>query len=419
MMNLGLKVRFLIIFLLFIKVTVAQTEKKVTLKEADSLFLKNNYYLLASSLNIDMAKAQVLQARLFPNMVLSADFNVYDPDNNKYFNVGSSGQKTMQIEQLILIGGKRKSEIELAKTNVTTAEIEFLQLTRELKYKLHSSLYTIGQQEFLLSRYNYQLNMLDTLLHAYQIQADKGNIPLKEIVRLKGAYLRLSNDRADVLKAYFESQQTAQSLLHINNPITFDFIDSDIEKYVKDIALEDIINLSQNNNPELLLLKQDKALAEQYYQFQKKISLPDVTLFASYDQRGGAFNHQINSGISVPLPLFNRNQGNINAARISIKQTEYNITIKENEIKTSIQSNYQLYKQTVLEFHKSKIMYDKNFKITMKGITENFQKRNVSIIEFMDFFESYNEVMTELTRIKTQLVISAEQLNLLTGKDIF
>ncbi len=49
----------------------------------------------------------------------------------------------------------------------------------------------------------------------------------------------------------------------------------------------------------------------------------------------------------------------------------------------------------------------------------NFQKRNVSIIEFIDFFEAYNEVQTELSRIKTQLVSSAEYLNLLTGKDIY
>jgi cobalt-zinc-cadmium efflux system outer membrane protein len=50
---------------------------------------------------------------------------------------------------------------------------------------------------------------------------------------------------------------------------------------------------------------------------------------------------------------------------------------------------------------------------------DNFQKRNVSIIEFIDFFEAYNQALTELARIRTQLVISGEQLNLLIGKDIY
>lgn len=43
-------------------------------------------------------------------------------------------------------------------------------------------------------------------------------------------------------------------------------------------------------------------------------------------------------------------------------------------------------------------------------MADNFQKRNVPIVEFVDFFEAYNEVLTELTRIKTQLIISGKQL---------
>ena len=49
----------------------------------------------------------------------------------------------------------------------------------------------------------------------------------------------------------------------------------------------------------------------------------------------------------------------------------------------------------------------------------NFQKRNVSIIEFVDFYEAYNEVLTALARIKTQLIESGEQMNLLIGKDVY
>ncbi len=64
-------------------------------------------------------------------------------------------------------------------------------------------------------------------------------------------------------------------------------------------------------------------------------------------------------------------------------------------------------------------LYNDGFEITVLGMNKNFQKRNISIIEFMDFFESYNNVLAELYRIKTQIILSAEQINLLTGKDIY
>ena len=41
------------------------------------------------------------------------------------------------------------------------------------------------------------------------------------------------------------------------------------------------------------------------------------------------------------------------------------------------------------------------------------------MIEFIDFFEAYNEAQTELARIRKELVIAGEQLNLLTGKEIY
>ncbi len=104
----------------------------------------------------------------------------------KWLHTGAGGQKFFQLEQLILLGGKRRSEIELAKTNVNIATLEFQKLLRDLKYRLHSDLFAAGQQKHVLATYNNQLALLDTLLTAYEIQTSKGNLPLKDLVRLKG-----------------------------------------------------------------------------------------------------------------------------------------------------------------------------------------------------------------------------------------
>lgn len=410
-----------LIFILFLYTysATAQDKLKINLQQADSIFISNNFYLLASSMNVEAQKAQIIQAKLYPNPIFTADLNAYDPDNNKPFHIGQTGQKVFQVEQLILLGGKRKSEIEMAKTNARIAELEFQQLVRQLKFRLHSDLFAIGQQQFLLSRYNSQLALLDTLLSAYQIQADKGNIPLKDVVRLKGAYLKLNNDRAELFKQYYEAQTNLQMLLQTTSLIEFQFSELEIEKYIQLNSLPEIKNEALLNRPELLIIQQDKILAEQYLQYQKRLAIPDVNLFTSYDQRGGAFNNQINAGIAIPLPFWNRNQGNIKSSQFRLKEADYNLQAMQNEIMSSLQNNYAFYSQTVSEYKKATTLYNQDFEITVKGMTDNFQKQNVSIIEFIDFFEAYNEVLTELSRIKTQLVISGEQLNLLIGKDIY
>jgi cobalt-zinc-cadmium efflux system outer membrane protein len=411
--------KILVIFLFFSISAIGQDTLKINLKQADDIFISNNFYLLASSMNIEAQKAQIIQAKLYPNPIFTADLNAYDPDNNRPFHIGQTGQKLFQYEQLILLGGKRKSEIEMAKTNAKIAELEFQQLVRQLKFRLHSDLFAIGQHQFLLSRYNRQLALLDTLLSAYQVQADKGNVPLKDVVRLKGAYLKLNNDRAELFQHYYEALANIQTLLQTDAPIDFIFSEEEIENYIKLNSLTDIKSEALQNRLELLIIQQDKILAEQYLTYQKRLAVPDINLFTSYDQRGGAFNNQVNAGIAIPLPFWNRNQGNIKSSQFKLKEADYNLQAMQNEIMIGLQNNYAFYSQTVSEYRQAIRLYNEDFEITVKGMIDNFQKQNVSIIEFIDFFEAYNEVLTELARIKTQLVISAEQLNLLIGKDIY
>ncbi len=397
----------------------AQDTLHISLRRADSIFLAKNYYLLAASMNIEAQRAQILQAKVYPNPIFTADINAYDPGNNQVFHVGKSGQKVFQLEQLIVLGGKRRAEIEIAKTSTGIAELEFQQLVRELKFRLHSDLYTIGQQDFLLKKYAKQLNLLDTLLKSYEIQANKGNIPLKEVVRLKGAYIQLNNDRAQLFQEYIQTQTDLQILLQTNSIILPDSTDANLNHYLTPSSVSDLQNAALENLPELQVIKQNKVLAEQYLSYQKRMAVPDINLFASYDQRGGAFNNQINAGIAIPLPLWNRNRGNIKTSQYRLQEVEYTLQAKENEIVSKINNSYAYYVQTVAEYQKSRELYNDDFEKTVDGMSLNFQKRNVSIIEFIDFFESYNDVLAELMRIKTQLVISAEQINLLTGKDIY
>lgn len=413
-------IRYLAFLCLLFSCSVkAQDTLRITLRQADSIFLAKNFSLLASSMNIEAEKAQIIQAKLYPNPVFTAEVNAYDPQNNKAFHMGANGQKAFQLEQLIILGGKRKSEIELAKSNARIAELEFQQLLRQLKFRLHTGLFTIGQQQLLLQRYNAQLELLSTLVSSYETQAAKGNIPLKDVVRLKGAYLKLNNDRAELLKDFFETQSNLQTLLATSAVMQFQFSEEEIEKYIRLKTLDDIKAEALSNKPELLIIEQDKEIAKQYLQYQKRLAVPDVNAFASYDQRGGAFNNQVNAGIAIPLPLFNRNQGNIKSSQFKVTEAEYNLQAMRTEIMSSLQNAYALYTQTISEYRKATALYNSDFEVTVKGMADNFQKRNVSIVEFIDFFEAYNEVLTELTRIKTQLIISGEQINLLTGKDIY
>lgn len=391
----------------------------LSVKQADSIFISKNFALLAASMNIEAQKAQIIQAKVYPNPKFSADINVFNPSRNQFLDIGPAGQKSFQLEQLILLGGKRKSSIELAKTNATIAELEFQDLLRNLKYELHSGLYALSQQRFLLDVYNRQLALLDKIIAAYDEQSKKGNIPLKDVVRIKGVYLNLNSTRAELLKMHFEELTNLQTLLQTDLIIIPIINETDFSSKIKTNALSELKDIALKSRADYLIHQQNIKAAEQYVAYQKSLAVPDVNVVGSYDQRGGAFANQINVGVSIPLPVWNRNQGNIKAARFIVKQTEYNEQGLKSQVFSEIQSNFLVYNQTVEEYKKLTSLYNSDFELTLNGMTDNFQKRNIGLIEFVDFFESYNQAMAEIARIKIQLAVSTEQLNLTIGKEIY
>ncbi len=410
----------LVVFVCIAQLGIAQPDTlKLRISEADSLFLVNSYQLLAASLNIDAQQAQVIQAKLFPNPIFTADLNAYSSSSPTPFNIGRAGQKGFQLEQLIRLGGKRKEEIELAKSDVKIAELEFQEILRQLKFQLHTSLHALNQQKTLLKNYNTQLALLDTLLKAYDEQVLKGNLPLKDLVRLKGVYLNLNNDKAELLKDYLEEMTKVQTILQSDKFILPIITESDIATAIKDKSLADLQAETLVNRADYLIAKEYESAANTNLRLQKKNAIPDVNFFTYYDQRGGAFANQFNVGVAVPLPLWNRNQGNIKTANIRVEQSGYFELAKKFELLTEVQNNFYLYQETVREYNKSKELYNADFELTLKGVSDNFLRRNISIIEFIDFFEGYNQAVAEIARIKIQLATSAEQLNLTIGKEIF
>ena len=90
---------FLLFLLLAGKMCAQQVAGTLTLKEAEQRFLERNLSLIAERYNIDMAQAQVLQAKLFENPVISLEQNVYNRLNGKYFDFGKEGEAVVEIEQ--------------------------------------------------------------------------------------------------------------------------------------------------------------------------------------------------------------------------------------------------------------------------------------------------------------------------------
>lgn len=414
---------FVWIAVLFIQaVGMAQTPGSVslTIKQAEELFFKNNFMLLAQQYNIDKAGAAIIQSKVYPNPEVTADMIAYEAQNNNYFPTGKSGNFAAGLEQVILMGGKRRKQIEIAKLDKKIAEAELTDLTRTLQLQIWDSFYTLHHQQKLIEKYNGLLDKLQTLITSYEAQVAKNNIALKDLVRLKSVYVKINNDKSEETAVLIEEQSKLNVLLGTNTIIQTVYTGSDAGIYAgKSLLYDYILNESLENRPDLNQAKLEIESAKLNVSLQRKQNIPDVTLRAGYNQQGDAFLHQYNIGLGIPLPIFDRNRGNIQSAKIKQEQQTKNVSYKQLEIQNQVLAAYQNFTRSVDEYKNINALINQDFDAVFNGINTNFQKGNVSMIEFADFFEAYNEAQTEVERVKKQLAIAAAQINYVTGTNNF
>jgi outer membrane protein, heavy metal efflux system len=162
----------------------AQDTLSLSLQQTDSIFLKNNLLLLAARYKVDASKALVQQARLWNNPQLSTEWNLYNPAKDKFLDVGANGQKIVQLEQVVSIAGKRSKTIQLAKANAQFSQLEFYELMRSLKTELHNYYFSMYYSSIIVAKLDKQIAQMSGIIDALELQSKKGNIPLKDVLRL-------------------------------------------------------------------------------------------------------------------------------------------------------------------------------------------------------------------------------------------
>ena len=179
---------------------------RITLQDAESQFIQKNFLLLASKYQVSTADAAIIQAKLYPNPNFAIEQGVYNQDTKKWFDLSSTGETALSLQQLIILAGKRNKQIDMAKINSQISLYQFYDLVRTLRYELRSSFYGIYFLRDAIEVYDKEIESLKTLIDVYTVQYNKGNIAFKELARLQALEFSLQNERLDLVKQSTEKQ---------------------------------------------------------------------------------------------------------------------------------------------------------------------------------------------------------------------
>ncbi len=406
------------LFLLVHLSAIAQDTLQLHLNKADSLFLKNNLTLLARKYNVDAQQALIQQAKILDNPSLYVEQNIYNSNNQKYFDMSSQGEYIFQVQQLIYTAGKRNKRIQLASLNHQLSLLEFNQLISSLIYDLHNALIEIHYTRKIKKVYDNEINELLPLVNSYQEQFEKGNVSMKELFRLRSLLLNVQSLSADLQSQLSELEKTIRIYLGINNTpfkvqlSPYDHLD--LNAY----PVQSLMDTALKYRPDFIWAKTNVEFMTASYRYQKALSVPDFRIGYTFDKAGNFIPNYNAFSMNIDLPVFNRNQGIIKSAYFLQKQAEMELKQKENEITNELFIAYKnvLYYKSMYEQTQKNFL--KDFDAIKDGMTENFKKRNISLLEYADFFESYINAVQQYYQLLIKYHIQIEQLNYYAGKRI-
>lgn len=413
-----------ILFLIIGAVIQVRAEEHVlrmSLIEAEQYFDKHNLLLLAEHYEISKADAAILQAKLFDNPVFSFEQNVYNRTNGRYFDFGPEGEPAIEVEQLINLAGQRNKRVKLEKINKEMALYQFEEVARTLRSELKQQFVELYFAEKSRSIYDKQIASLTELLKVYQQQQQKGNLSLLDKSRIEALLLSLQKEQNELDNQIISLQEAVKLLIGLKGEVTFSpLLD---EKMFQAISLDKIsfaqLLESVHRRPDIQLAQTGIKAAQADVRLQRSLAFPEFKVVGKYDKAGNFINDYWAIGFSISLPVFNRNQGNIKAAKLSVEQNRQKELYVRQKAESELYAGYMRVQKAWTLYQKTDTSLEADFSTILEGVNRNFQAHNINLLEFIDYYETYKTTCLQLNQIKQELLQAIENMNIITGQNIF
>jgi outer membrane protein, heavy metal efflux system len=298
---------------------------QLSLAQAQRIAFERNWDLLAAKSDVDIATAQRLVAREFPNPTASFGITKISVDS-AYPNSGvgfwsRSYDTIAAVSQLVEIGGKRKARQDSAAAGARGAAARLADARRLLDQGVTQAYVAAVLAERNREVLTNSAASLRQEASIAEIRERAGDISTADRSQIEIAARRLELDAEAAATTARNARVALEVLLGVKRADGGVQLSDSLEPLAE--AVQEPTNrvAALMNRPDVVAAESARARAEADLRSQQAQRIPDPTFFAQYEHEPPDLPNTVGFGVSFPLPLWNRNKGNISAARATLEQT--------------------------------------------------------------------------------------------------
>ena len=314
--------------------TGSQPKRTVTLADTVNIFLQQNLQLVAAKYDINTAEAEKLTARLRPNPQVTFTAN----DFPLAFSLQAFNPPTLDysISQTFETAGKRQKRMDVADAQTEVAQAQFettvWQLTNDVNKKFYAVL--LARSLYDLAKEN-QTTFQQTVEHTRDV-FKLGEISGLDLQRLEVEKIKFDTDLANSERDY------EVALRDLRLALGGDYLSMELEvagsmEYYQsyDFNFDDLRDKALAARPDLKVAKLTEKAANASIRLQNAMKIPDITIAGGIEQVKNDTS-TYNIGLSIPIPIYDRNQGERAKALIDKQRAQNSELQVTNQINSDV-----------------------------------------------------------------------------------
>jgi len=309
----------------------------LVLSQALALALTQNPELSAFSWESRAQEAAALQAGLFPNPTFNANASNF---GNRVMQGFDGDVVTLELSQLIELGGKRSARIEAAALTKQLADWDYEAKRADVLTQVTQDFIDVlaAQQRLALTQQTHDLANQTAVTTAARVQAGKVS-PVEETK----ANVARASVQIELMRARKELEAARKRLAAGWGGTTarFESVAGNLDSIPSAQASLDALQQRLSNNPDLARWATEITQRQALITLEKSKAVPDVTATVGASKYLMPNDYALVVGFSVPLPVFNRNQGGIQEAEHRLTKAEEELRSAEVRITTALNTAYQ------------------------------------------------------------------------------
>ena len=399
----------------------AQTSSPVSpdylsLEAATEQFLRKNLAVEAARLEIGVAEAERIGARLRPRpgITVSAEnlrLSGETPANRLH-------EYGLLVAQPIELGNRKALRMEVAERTVSISETRLTEVLRRQLFDLKRTYYESVLAGVLLGIEQENRDNFEGLVKFNTVRFEEGFIAEGDLLKVRlertkfdfavaNAELSLRRAKIRLLESIGERDFERAVRVDISNRLQVPAVELNLMQ-LKETALV--------NRPEIKVAEAEVALVQSTIKLERSRAKGEITPYAGYKRVG--VDNTLLAGVTVPLPIGNRNQSGIARAEAEQKVSETNVSLVRNRTLAEVESAYRAYetaREQVRAYEAGLLKQaDESREIQLAA----YQEGATELITLIEAQKTRTEIRANYYRAIVDYYTSIFQLELATGTDI-